>query len=97
MAVMALAIAGLGWQNLPLEMAARISGEHASRAVWTVQVRITAGAIARTQAFLGNGVLELGTFLAVIAGVVAGASWRTSFKDGKAGRARSFWVCRSLA
>ena len=40
MAVMALAIAGLGWQNLQSRNGGRLSGEHPGGAIWPLEIWI---------------------------------------------------------
>jgi acyl-[acyl-carrier-protein]-phospholipid O-acyltransferase / long-chain-fatty-acid--[acyl-carrier-protein] ligase len=73
MAVMALAIAGLGWQNLPLEMAAVFLASTQAALFGPSKYGLLPELLPESKLSWGNGVLELGTFLAVIAGGVSGA------------------------
>src|SRR5579863_1127044 len=73
MAVMALAIAGLGWQNLNLEMAAVFLASTQAALFGPSKYGLLPELLPESRLSWGNGVLELGTFLAVIAGGVAGA------------------------
>jgi acyl-[acyl-carrier-protein]-phospholipid O-acyltransferase / long-chain-fatty-acid--[acyl-carrier-protein] ligase len=73
MAVMALAIAGLGWQNLNLEMAAVFLASTQAALFGPSKYGLLPELLPEPKLSWGNGVLELGTFLAVIAGGVAGA------------------------
>jgi acyl-[acyl-carrier-protein]-phospholipid O-acyltransferase/long-chain-fatty-acid--[acyl-carrier-protein] ligase len=78
---MTLAIAGLGWQNLGLEMTAVFLAS--TQAALFVPSKY--GLLPETRLSWGNGVFELGTFLAVIAGGVSGAFLADIF------RARQGW------
>jgi MFS family permease len=73
MAVMALAIAGLGWQNLNLEMAAVFLASTQAALFGPSKYGLLPELLPEPKLSWGNGVLELGTFLAVIAGGVSGA------------------------
>src|ERR1700730_13823883 len=73
MAVMGLAIAGLGWQNLHLEMAAVFLASTQAALFGPSKYGLLPELLPESLLSWGNGVLELGTFLAVIAGGVSGA------------------------
>jgi len=73
MAVMALAIAGLGWQSLHLEMAAVFLASTQAGLFGPSKYGLLPELLPEPRLSWGNGVLELGTFLAVIAGGVSGA------------------------
>jgi acyl-[acyl-carrier-protein]-phospholipid O-acyltransferase / long-chain-fatty-acid--[acyl-carrier-protein] ligase len=73
MAVMVLAIAGLGWQNLNLEMAAVFLASTQAALFGPSKYGLLPELLPEAKLSWGNGVLELGTFLAVIAGGVSGA------------------------
>jgi acyl-[acyl-carrier-protein]-phospholipid O-acyltransferase / long-chain-fatty-acid--[acyl-carrier-protein] ligase len=73
MAVMVLAIAGLGWQNLHLEMAAVFLASTQAALFGPSKYGLLPELLPEPRLSWGNGVLELGTFLAVIAGGVSGA------------------------
>ncbi len=73
MAVMVLAIAGLGWQNLNLEMAAVFLASTQAALFGPSKYGLLPELLPEPELSWGNGVLELGTFLAVIAGGVSGA------------------------
>ncbi len=73
MAVMVLAIAGLGWQNLNLEMAAVFLASTQAALFGPSKYGLLPELLPEPRLSWGNGVLELGTFLAVIAGGVSGA------------------------
>src|SRR5580700_4226392 len=72
-AVMALAIAGLAWQNLHLEMAAVFLASTQAALFGPSKYGLLPELLPEPRLSWGNGVLELGTFLAIIAGGVAGA------------------------
>ena len=72
-AVMLLAIAGLGWQNLHLEMAAVFLASTQAALFGPSKYGLLPELLPEPRLSWGNGVLELGTFLAVIAGGVSGA------------------------
>ena len=73
MAVMILAIAGLGWQSLHLEMAAVFLASTQAALFGPSKYGLLPELLPGPRLSWGNGVLELGTFLAVIAGGVSGA------------------------
>ena len=73
MAVMVLAIAGLGWQSLHLEMAAVFLASTQAALFGPSKYGLLPELLPEPRLSWGNGVLELGTFLAVIAGGVSGA------------------------
>ncbi len=73
MAVMVLAIAGLSLQNLNLEMAAVFLASTQAALFGPSKYGLLPELLPEPRLSWGNGVLELGTFLAVIAGGVAGA------------------------
>jgi acyl-[acyl-carrier-protein]-phospholipid O-acyltransferase/long-chain-fatty-acid--[acyl-carrier-protein] ligase len=72
-AVMALAIAGLAWQDLHLEMAAVFLASTQAALFGPSKYGLLPELLPEPRLSWGNGVLELGTFLAIIAGGVAGA------------------------
>ncbi|HLY97433.1 MAG TPA: acyl-[ACP]--phospholipid O-acyltransferase [Candidatus Angelobacter sp.] len=73
MAVMVLAIAGLVWHNLNLEMAAVFLASTQAALFGPSKYGLLPELLPEPKLSWGNGVLELGTFLAVIAGGVSGA------------------------
>jgi acyl-[acyl-carrier-protein]-phospholipid O-acyltransferase / long-chain-fatty-acid--[acyl-carrier-protein] ligase len=73
MAVMVLSIVGLGWQNLNLEMAAVFLASTQAALFGPSKYGLLPELLPDAKLSWGNGVLELGTFLAVIAGGVSGA------------------------
>lgn len=73
MAVMVLAIAALGWQNLNLEMAAVFLASTQAALFGPSKYGLLPELLPESKLSWGNGVLELGSFLAVIAGGVSGA------------------------
>jgi len=73
MAVMILAIAGLARQNLNLEMAAVFLASTQAAIFAPSKYGLLPELLPEPKLSWGNGVLELGTFLAVIAGGVSGA------------------------
>ncbi len=72
-AVMAFAIAGLSWQNVHLEMAAVFLASTQAALFGPSKYGLLPELLPEPLLSWGNGVLELGTFLAVIAGGVSGA------------------------
>ena len=84
MAVMALAIAGLGWQNLNLEMAAVFLASSQAALFGPSKYGLLPELLPEPELSWGNGVLELGTFLAIIAGGVSGA-FLADFFHGRQG------------
>jgi acyl-[acyl-carrier-protein]-phospholipid O-acyltransferase / long-chain-fatty-acid--[acyl-carrier-protein] ligase len=73
MLIMALAIAGLGWQSINLEMAAVFLASTQAALFGPSKYGLLPELLPEPKLSWGNGVLELGTFLAVIAGGVSGA------------------------
>src|SRR5580698_13369 len=71
-AVMAFAIAGLSWQNVHLEMAAVFLASTQAALFGPSKYGLLPELLPEPLLSWGNGVLELGTFLAVIAGGVSG-------------------------
>src|SRR5579864_2816622 len=72
-AVMILAIAALSWQNLNLEMAAVFLASTQAALFGPSKYGLLPELLPEPELSWGNGVLELGTFLAVITGGVSGA------------------------
>ena len=73
MAVMALAIIGLGRQSIALEMAAVFLASTQAALFGPSKYGLLPELLPEPQLSWGNGIIELGTFLAVIAGGVSGA------------------------
>jgi acyl-[acyl-carrier-protein]-phospholipid O-acyltransferase / long-chain-fatty-acid--[acyl-carrier-protein] ligase len=71
--VMVLAIAGLAWQNLQLEMAAIFLVSTQAAFFGPSKYGLLPELLPEQRLSWGNGVIELGTFLASIAGLVSGA------------------------
>jgi len=72
-----------------------LPGQHASRFLWSSKIRIASGSSTRRIAVLGNGILELTTFLAIIAGAVVGPILAQSF-HGRAAIAGLIFAACSL-
>lgn len=72
-AVMLLAAAGLAWQNLHLEMAAIFLASTQAAFFGPSKYGLLPELLPEPKLSWGNGVIELGTFLAAIAGLVSGA------------------------
>jgi acyl-[acyl-carrier-protein]-phospholipid O-acyltransferase/long-chain-fatty-acid--[acyl-carrier-protein] ligase len=72
-AVMVLAITGLAWHNLHLQMAAVFLASTQAALFGPSKYGLLPELLPEPLLSWGNGVLELGTFLAVIAGGVSGA------------------------
>jgi len=72
-AVMVLATAGLAWQNLHLEMAAIFLASTQAAFFGPSKYGLLPELLPEPKLSWGNGVIELGTFLAAIAGLVSGA------------------------
>src|SRR5215471_18105304 len=72
-AVMVLAAAALAWQNLPLEMAAIFLASTQAAFFGPSKYGLLPELLPEPKLSWGNGVIELGTFLAAIAGLVCGA------------------------
>ncbi len=73
MAVLLLAIAGLAWQNLHLEMTAVFLASTQAALFGPSKYGLLPELLPDSQLSWGNGVLEFASFLAVIGGGVAGA------------------------
>src|SRR5579864_442431 len=80
MAVMVLAIAGLGLQNLNLEMAAVFLASTQAALFGPSKYGLLPELLPESRLSWGNGVLELGTFVAVIAGTAFGALMAEKFQ-----------------
>jgi len=72
-AVMILAIAGLAWQNLNLEMAAVFLASTQAALFGPTKYGLLPELLPESQLSWGNGVLEFASFLAIVGGGVAGA------------------------
>src|ERR1700757_3454495 len=72
-AVMVLAAAGLAWQNLHLEMAAIFMASTQAAFFGPSKYGLLPELLPEAKLSWGNGVIELGIFLAAIAGLVSGA------------------------
>jgi acyl-[acyl-carrier-protein]-phospholipid O-acyltransferase / long-chain-fatty-acid--[acyl-carrier-protein] ligase len=72
-AVMLLAAAGLAWQNLHLEMVAIFLASTQAAFFGPSKYGLLPELLPEAKLSWGNGVIELGTFLAAIAGLVSGA------------------------
>ncbi|ABF43052.1 AMP-dependent synthetase and ligase [Candidatus Koribacter versatilis Ellin345] len=84
MGVMGLAIAGLGMQNLHVQMAAVFLASTQAALFGPSKYGLLPELLPEEKLSWGNGVLELGTFLAVIAGGVIGATFAEVFKGRQA-------------
>ena len=84
MAVMGLAIAGLGLQNLNVQMAAVFLASTQAALFGPSKYGLLPELLPEERLSWGNGILELGTFLAVIAGGVMGATFAEIFKGRQA-------------
>jgi acyl-[acyl-carrier-protein]-phospholipid O-acyltransferase / long-chain-fatty-acid--[acyl-carrier-protein] ligase len=84
-AVMLLAIVGLGRQDLHLEMAAVFLASTQAALFGPSKYGLLPELLPESKLSWGNGVIELGTFLAVIAGGVSGAFLADAFHG------RQFW------
>jgi acyl-[acyl-carrier-protein]-phospholipid O-acyltransferase/long-chain-fatty-acid--[acyl-carrier-protein] ligase len=89
---MAFAIAGLAWQNLHLEMAAIFLAS--TQAAFFGPSKY--GLLPEPRLSWGNGVIELGTFLASIAGLVSGALLADAF-HGRHGWSGLVFLALSVA
>jgi acyl-[acyl-carrier-protein]-phospholipid O-acyltransferase / long-chain-fatty-acid--[acyl-carrier-protein] ligase len=94
MAVMILAIVGLGLQNLNLEMAAVFLASTQAALFGPSKYGLLPELLPEPKLSWGNGVLELGTFLAGITGSVTGAFLADHFQ-GRQGS--SGWIFLSLS
>jgi len=72
-AVMVLAASGLAWQNLHFEMAAIFLASTQAAFFGPSKYGLLPELLPEAKLSWGNGVIELGTFLAAIAGLVSGA------------------------
>ena len=77
--VMLLAAAGLAWQNLNLEMAAIFLASTQAAFFGPSKYGLLPELLPEPKLSWGNGVIELGTFLAAIAGLVSGAFLADAF------------------
>jgi len=82
--VMALAICGLGWQNLQLELTAVFLASTQGALFGPSKYGLLPELLPEPRLSWGNGVLELGTFLAVIAGGVSGGILADTFRGRQA-------------
>ena len=82
--VMGLAIAGLGWESLPLQMTAVFLASTQGALFGPSKYGLLPELLPEPKLSWGNGVLELGTFLAVIAGSVSGAFMADVFQGRQA-------------
>jgi len=82
--VMGLAIVGLGWNSLPVAMAAVFLASTQAALFGPSKYGLLPELLPEAKLSWGNGVLELGTFLAVIAGGVAGAVMVEAFHGRQA-------------
>ena len=82
--VMTLAICGLGWQNLQLELIAVFLASTQAALFGPSKYGLLPELLPEARLSWGNGVLELGTFLAVIAGGVAGGFLADTFRGRQA-------------
>jgi acyl-[acyl-carrier-protein]-phospholipid O-acyltransferase / long-chain-fatty-acid--[acyl-carrier-protein] ligase len=94
-AVMVLAAAGLAWQNLHLEMAAIFLASSQSALFGPSKYGLLPELLPEARLSWGNGVVELGTFLAAIAGVVSGAFLADTF-PGRQGWSGLIFIGLSL-
>jgi acyl-[acyl-carrier-protein]-phospholipid O-acyltransferase/long-chain-fatty-acid--[acyl-carrier-protein] ligase len=78
--VMALAIIGLGLQSLPLEMAAVFLATTQGALFGPSKYGLLPELLSEEKLSWGNGVLELGTFLAIILGGVCGGLLSDTFR-----------------
>src|SRR6478736_8258904 len=83
-AVMLLAIAGLAWQNLNLEFAAVFLASTQSALFGPAKYGLLPEILPKPLLSWGNGILELGTFLGVIAGSVAAGVMADGFRGNQA-------------
>jgi MFS family permease len=95
-AVMLLAAAGLAWQNLHLEMAAIFLASTQAAFFGPSKYGLLPELLPEPKLSWGNGVIELGTFLAAIAGLVSGAFLADVF-HGRQGWSGLIFIGLSLA
>jgi acyl-[acyl-carrier-protein]-phospholipid O-acyltransferase/long-chain-fatty-acid--[acyl-carrier-protein] ligase len=94
-AVMILAIAGLAWQNLNLEMAAVFLASTQAALFGPTKYGLLPELLPESQLSWGNGVLEFASFLAIVGGGVAGAVLADVFQ-GQQGWSGVIFVALSL-
>lgn len=94
--VMAFAIAGLAWQNLHLEMAAIFLASTQAAFFGPSKYGLLPELLPEPRLSWGNGVIELGTFLASIAGLVSGAFLADAF-HGRQGWSGLVFLALSVA
>jgi acyl-[acyl-carrier-protein]-phospholipid O-acyltransferase/long-chain-fatty-acid--[acyl-carrier-protein] ligase len=82
--IMGLAICGLGWQNLQLELTAVFLASTQAALFGPSKYGLLPELLPEPRLSWGNGVLELGTFLAVIAGGVSGGFLADTFRGRQA-------------
>jgi len=82
--VMALAVIGLAWGNLPLALAAVFLASTQAALFGPSKYGLLPELLPPARLSWGNGVIELGTFLAVIAGSVCGAFFAEVFHGRQA-------------
>src|SRR6266702_8246906 len=90
---MLLAIIGLGRQDLHLEMAAVFLASTQAALFGPSKYGLLPELLPESLLSWGNGVLELGTFLAVIAGSLAGASLSDAFRGRQGISGLIFLAC----
>src|SRR6185503_1910246 len=95
LAVMLLAIVGLGRQDLHLEMAAVFLASTQAALFGPSKYGLLPELLPETKLSWGNGVIELGTFLAVIAGGVSGAFLADVFR-GREARSGAIFLALSV-
>ena len=83
-AVMLLAIAGLAWQNLNLEFAAVFLASTQSALFGPAKYGLLPEILPTARLSWGNGILELGTFLGVIAGAASAGIMADRFQGHQA-------------
>jgi acyl-[acyl-carrier-protein]-phospholipid O-acyltransferase / long-chain-fatty-acid--[acyl-carrier-protein] ligase len=89
--VMLLAAAGLAWQNVHVEMAAIFLASTQAAFFGPSKYGLLPELLPEPKLSWGNGVIELGTFLAAIAGVVSGAFLADTFR-GHQGRSGLIFI-----
>jgi len=94
-AVMLLGTAGLAWRNLHLEMAAIFLASTQAAFFGPSKYGLLPELLPEPKLSWGNGVIELGTFLAAIAGLVSGAFLADVF-HGHQGWSGLFFISLSL-
>jgi acyl-[acyl-carrier-protein]-phospholipid O-acyltransferase/long-chain-fatty-acid--[acyl-carrier-protein] ligase len=89
--VMVLAAAGLAWQNVNVEMVAIFLASTQAAFFGPSKYGLLPELLPEPKLSWGNGVIELGTFLAAIAGVVSGAFLADTFR-GHQGRSGLIFI-----